>query len=104
MEKFETISRSQAKKICSEYKEIFKAEKHHDHEIHIINGVLRWKKNEAISKLNINDVLSMLITLGYDKNSEVYRKYYRDLGYSLSGYWEIFYWEMNNEDASKYRK
>lgn len=31
------------------------------------------------------------------KNSEVYRKLYRDMGYSLYGYWEI-----NNEDAGEY--
>jgi hypothetical protein len=24
------------------------------------------------------------------------------MGYSLSGYWEIFYWEVNNEDAEDY--
>jgi hypothetical protein len=41
--------------------------------------------------------------MGYDKNSEVYRKLYRDIGYSLEGYWEIFYWEVNNPIASEYK-
>jgi hypothetical protein len=27
---------------------------------------------------------------------------YRDMGYSLYGYWEIFYWEMNNDYAQDY--
>jgi hypothetical protein len=41
--------------------------------------------------------------MGLGKNDESVRKLYRDMGYSLSGYWEIFYWEMNNEDADQYR-
>ena len=36
-------------------------------------------------------------------NSEMWRKLYRDLGYSLFGYWEIFYWEANNEKAAEYK-
>ena len=39
----------------------------------------------------------------FTKNSEEWRKLYRDIGYSLYGYWEIFYWDMNNEDAADYR-
>ncbi len=27
---------------------------------------------------------------------------YRDMGVSLFGYWEIFYWEMNNEKSQEY--
>jgi hypothetical protein len=42
--------------------------------------------------------------MGLNKNSEEVRKLYRDMGYSLSGYWEIFFWEVNNEDAPLYRK
>jgi hypothetical protein len=41
--------------------------------------------------------------MGLTKNSEEVRKLYRDMCYSLSGYWEIFYWDMNNEDARKYK-
>ena len=25
------------------------------------------------------------------------------MGYSLGGYWEVFYWEVNNELAHKYK-
>jgi hypothetical protein len=39
---------------------------------------------------------------GYTKNSEIYRKLYRDMGYSLSGYWEVFYWDVNNEKVDEY--
>lgn len=90
-----------------EYKEILERENHHSHEVVEIDGVFRWKEDKHISKLThkigLNDVVLLLQLLGYDKNSEIYRKLYRDLGYSLSGYYDIFYWEANNEDADKYR-
>jgi hypothetical protein len=41
--------------------------------------------------------------MGLTKNSEEVRKLYHDMGYSLSGYWEIFCWEANNENARKYK-
>ncbi|WP_070786776.1 hypothetical protein [Flavobacterium crassostreae] len=89
------------------YREILDVETHHNHEIILTdNGVLRWKENATVNKLtekmSLNDLLPLLTELGYDKNSELYRKLYRDMGYSLFGYWEIFYWEANNEDASLY--
>jgi hypothetical protein len=28
---------------------------------------------------------------------------YRDMGYSLFGYWEMFYWEINNNIAHEYK-
>ena len=92
----------------SEYEEMLKTEQHHGHEIVVIDGVLRWKENPLISHLvdntlNLNDLLRLLNTMGYDKNSEVYRKLYRNMGYSLSGYWEIFYWELNNPDCHLYQ-
>ena len=89
------------------YREILDVETHHDHEIYEDNeGKLHWKENpktrEILSKISLSDLCQLLNALGYGKNSEVYRKLYRDMGYSLSGYWEIFYWEVNNEDASEY--
>ena len=90
-----------------DYQEIFKKESHHDHEVvETENGVLRWKENPAVSFLvdfgNLNDIVAELYKRGHDKNSELYRKLYRDMGYSLSGYWEIFYWDWNNEYADSY--
>lgn len=69
--------------------------------------MIRWKENPNVTKIlsliSLNDLIPLLYELGYDKNSEIYRKLYRDMGYSLSGYWEIFYWEMNNEYANDYQ-
>jgi hypothetical protein len=99
----EILNRKQVSKISDEYKEVLDREKHHKHELIMVNGVIRWKGNKEVDDLNVNDVVRLLYKLGYDKNSEVYRKYYRDLGYSLSGYWEVFYWEANNENQNEYR-
>ena len=90
-----------------EYLEIFEAEKHHTHRVVEIDGITRWEENEAINSLvdasGLNLIVRGLYENGYDKNSEVYRELYRNMGYSLSGYWEIFYWDLNNENAGDYR-
>jgi len=100
----ETLKRSE---LPSGYEEMMKTECHHDHEIVEINGAIRWKENEVINRIlkdvSLNDLCPLLNIIGCDKNSEPYRKLYRDMGYSLSGYWEIFYWDMNNEEASEYK-
>lgn len=108
--KMETISREELMDV-ENYKEIFDIEFHHNHEIiRDQNGTVRWKDdpriNEMITKtVNLNDLwYIMFVSMGLTKNSEEVRKLYRDMGYSLSGYWEIFFWEANNEDAPEYRK
>ncbi len=90
------------------YKEILDTETHHDHVIiKDEHGTIRWKANQRVrdlvDKIGLNDLVELLHYLGYGKNSEVYRKMYRNMGYSLYGYWEIFYWEVNNEDAADYK-
>ena len=89
------------------YFDILNTESHHDHQIILDeSGVYRWKANPIIEfclkKTSLNDLIIHLINLGHDKNSEIYRKLYRDMGYSLHGYWEIFYWEFNNEGSNEY--
>lgn len=100
-------NREEVKTICDDYKLILDTESHHDHKIIMDGQTPRWEKSpivsELVCKMGINDFVFTLSLLGYGKNSEVYRKLYRDLGYSLSGYWEVFYWDLNNEDAGDYR-
>jgi hypothetical protein len=84
-------------------------ESHHDHPIEIYeNGTIRWKADprvrDLLADISLNDLCPLLHCLGFGKNSEVYRKLYRSMGYSLSGYWEVFYWDANNEAASSYRQ
>jgi hypothetical protein len=88
------------------FREILDCEIHHDHPIVEIDGVYRWKQNysvrQLVDKCGLNELVELFYRLGYNKNSEIFRKMYRDMGYSLYGYWEIFYWEMNNEQAQDY--
>lgn len=106
--KIDDITAIKREKITNEtYREILDVEIHHNHDIiKDEDGTLRWKENPAVNQLlkniSLNDLCPLLHVLGYGKNSEVYRKLYRDMGYSLFGYWEVFYWEVNNEDADKY--
>ena len=90
------------------FREILDTETHHSHKIvKNSDGKLTWEENpdtrSILNKVSINDIVALLVSLGYDKNSEVYRKLYRDMGYTLNEYWEIFYWDMNNPDVKKYR-
>jgi hypothetical protein len=88
--------------------DIFNKESHHNHAvIRDENGVFRWEGDRNIDSLtermSLNNILEMFLRLGYDKNSEIYRELYRNMGVSLYLYWEVFYWEANNPDAEKYR-
>lgn len=103
----ETVTREEAAAIHENYKEILDKESHHDHEIiRDDHGTIRWKQVDTvcaiIDKGILNDLVVLFRFMGINKNSEEWRKLYRQMGYSLSGYWEIFYWEMNNEDADDY--
>lgn len=88
--------------------EIMRKEAHHDHEIVDEGHGARWKEDPDVCELvdamgGLNNIVRLFFSLGITKNSEEWRKLYRDIGYSLYGYWEIFYWEVNNEDAADYR-
>lgn len=104
----ETIDRKSLYDI-KDYKLIFETESHHEHPvIEDEHGTVRWKEDKVVSGLfkkdiNLNHLWMLFMRMGLTKNSEEVRKLYRDMGYSLSGYWEIFYWDLNNEDARKYK-
>ena len=88
---------------------IIKKESHHNHEIiQDEEGILYWKPDEnlcaEIEGKNINDNIFYFHSNGLDKNSEEYRKFFRDMGYSLLGYWNIFYCKTNNPICTNYRK
>lgn len=103
----ETISRDTFKD-HELFEEIMRKESHHNHDIVDEGHGPRWKEDPRVSKLvddmgGMNNVVAFMYSIGLNKNSEEYRKLYRDIGYSIYGYWEIFYWDMNNEDAADYR-
>jgi hypothetical protein len=93
----------------SDYKEMFEKESHHNHEIIMDNyGAIRWKEDKQVSArvevLGLNEIIMEFHEKGINKNSEEYRELYRNMGYSLSGYYDVFYWEVNNPIAEEYRK
>ena len=93
------------------YAEVF-AKDGNDHEVFLDkNGTLRWKVNPSIELLfslnqvverpyiqvvDLNEFWTQWYKQGFTKNDPRVRKLYRDMGYSVSGYWEIFFWEVNN--------
>ena len=90
------------------YKPMMKLESHHDHVIEDVGGKPRWRENpevaELVDRVGLNDIITLFIMLGNDKNSEIWRQLYRDIGYSLDGYYSVFYWSLNNEDAHLYKQ
>lgn len=79
-------------------------EKHHNHGIILIDGIYRWEKIIEHTDYNINELWSEWTKKGLTKNSEEIRDFYRKIGYSLYGYWELFYWELNNPEADDYKR
>ena len=90
----------------ADYKEIFDKEKHHNHKIVDDNGVYRWEENKGkttrVEEKGLNSVVEKMMEMGLNKNSEEWRALYRNMGYSLSGYWEVFFWDWNNSIADEY--
>lgn len=100
------IERSQV--LEEDFREILDAEGHHRHPLVDDGKSIRWKGNKMVQEMvekigGLNNIIALLHHMGYDKNSEVMRQLYRDLGVSLNLYWEVFYWEVNNPDALDYK-
>lgn len=96
--------------LSEEYSIILNREKH-NHPLIKVDGVIRWKHDPLINylkKMNNNKIytlnLNNLFALGASKNDPMVRELYRKIGYSLYGYWEVFYWCVNNELADEYNE
>tara|TARA_R110000851_G_scaffold286654_1_gene440515 strand:- start:34 stop:357 length:324 start_codon:yes stop_codon:yes gene_type:complete len=94
--------------IPEDYSEMMKTEMHHNHDIILDpHGTLRWLADPFIVQFledcSMNEIAIGFQMKGSDKNTESYRELYRRMGYSLSGYWEVFYWDLNNDIANDYR-
>ena len=64
------------------------------------NKQLYWEETEPCD--NINEPIDIFYKTGVTKNHEEFRNLYRKIGVSLYLYWDVFYWDMNNEDAENY--
>ena len=72
------------------------------HKIISVNGSLRWEEDTSLGNIDLNQITSDFYESDIDKNNEIWRNLYRRLGYSLYGYWEVFYWDANNIISSDY--
>lgn len=85
---------------------LLQKEAHHDHELILDDGIIYWKEvkeaRKAVDEIGMNQLMHLFGLMGFNRNSEPIRKLYRDIGYSLFGYWELFYCETNNPEADQY--
>jgi hypothetical protein len=91
------------------WQELFQTETHHNHEIEQSeSGKYFWKPapliQKQVQKIGLNEIVDFLYLMGFGRNSEVMRSLMRNIGYSIHGYWEIFYCETNNPNAPNYQK
>lgn len=86
------------------FQKMLRTETHHTHEIiQSKNGVLRWKDN--IDENDIESESKILRDIESNQDdfySESMRELYRDLGYSLCGYWKMFYGMVDDENEDGY--
>jgi hypothetical protein len=73
------------------------------------HGVHRWEADPTIDMLyemgaiDLNKLhLALAQKYGREyKKNELLRDFYRRMGYSIFGYWEVFHWEVNNPTAEE---
>lgn len=77
------------------------------------HGTLRWVPDPVINMLFDMNVepsgprvldLNNLFFAGANKNDPVVRKFYKMMGYSLYGYWEVMIWDVNNPQTHEYQE
>ena len=101
------ISWEDAAAICEDYAEVLEREEL-GHELYVSDhGTIRWvanpeKEQEIMNEFGARD-LNDLFMKGADKNDPRIRELYKHIGYSLFGFWEVFYWEANNERTHQYQ-
>lgn len=91
------------------YAEIMRGEIHHNHIVveTAESGTWRWKayperRIEIMQQFGAKDMNDLFARCGADKNDPLVRELYRCMGYSLSGYHEIFYWKVNHHKADEW--
>jgi len=81
------------------------------------NGTIRFEEKperakeimDSVGAKDLNEFYEIYydqFTPDYDepaKNNKLFRELYKCRGYSINGFWEVFYWEMNNEDVDDFK-
>lgn len=101
------INWEEASKICDDYKDVLDTE-YLGHQLYVDeHGTIRWEADPELEKIIMDEYnakdLNDLFMKGAKKNDPIIRELYKHIGYSLYGFWEIFYWEVNNELAHEYK-
>jgi len=102
------ISWEEAAKLSEDYAEVLAREEFGYDLIIDQHDTLRWKanpqrENEIMNEFGATDLNDLFGRCRADKNDPKIRELYKAMGYSLYGFWEVFYWEVNNEDAWAYQ-
>jgi len=90
------ITWAQASAIADEYKQVLDRE-FQGHQLYVDkHGTIRWvadpeRENEIMAEFGARDMNDLYLK-GGDKNDPRMRELYKHIGYSLSGFWEVFYW------------
>lgn len=86
-----------------EYAEVFAKDGLKD-EVEMYGDVLRWKPDPLVRwMVDTMDLEDFWIRQGNNKNDPMIRGMYRKMGYSVFGYWEIFFWDGNNARAHEWK-
>lgn len=101
------VSWEEAASMGEEYQEVL--EREFFHPLHIDeHGTLRWfpdpdREQEIMKQFGASDLNDLFGRCRADKNTDIIHELYKCMGYSLFGFWEVFYWEANNENANEYK-
>lgn len=100
---FDIVSRDDENllKVCDVWKDMKDLESHHSHNIILKDGIYKWEQTN-FDYGDLNRVMYNFYNNGLTKNSEEVRAFYRSIGYSLFGYWELVYWDVNNPIVMDY--
>lgn len=101
------ITWTEVANICEEYKEVLTCEEFGHKIIVDKNGTIRWedypsRAQEIMDQFGAKNLNDLFGRCGADKNDPIIRELYKCIGYSINGFWEIFYWEVNNDRADEY--
>lgn len=88
---------------CGVWKDMKDLESHHNHNIILKDGIYRWEQTN-FDYGDMNQIMYNFYNNGLTKNSEEVRALYRSIGYSLYGYWELVYWDVNNPIVMDYKQ